>query len=277
MKSKPKISVIMGIYNCQNTLNEAIDSLLAQTFQDFEVIMCDDGSNDNTLSIAEKYCEKYKGKFTLLMNQRNLGLNKTLNKCLKVAQGEYIARMDGDDISLPRRFEKEVDFLDNNPEFSIVSTAMIFFDESGDWGICKNIEKPTVKDFVKHSPFFCHAPCMIRREAYLKVGGYSEDPRTLRFEDCHLWYKMYSNGFRGYNIQEPLYKMRDDHNAYKRRSLKSRINAIYVTYIGFRMVKMPWYKYIYIFKILIFNILLAIIPETLYKHLHHYKQQSGRN
>lgn len=273
MKREPKVSVIMGIYNCEKTLRAALDSLLEQTYQNFEVIMCDDGSSDCTREVAKEYCKKYDEKFKLLVNEINLGLNKTLNKCLKVAKGVYIARMDGDDISLPTRFEKEVAFLDNNPEYAIVSTSMIYFDESGDWGICKNIEKPVIKDFIKYSPFFCHAPCMVRIEAYRKVGGYSENYKTLRFEDCHLWYKMYAEGFRGYNIQEPLYKMRDDHNAYKRRTLKSRFNAIYVTYVGFKMLKMPWYIYIYILKIFIVNVLLSIMPEKLYYFLHHYKQR----
>ncbi len=268
-----KISVIMGIYNCGSTLAEALDSLLNQTYQDFEVILCDDGSVDNTKDIALEYCEKYKDKFILLENECNMGLNKTLNKCLKVASGEYIARMDGDDISLPTRFEKEVEFLDNNPDYAIVSTPMIMFDENGEWGKTKKLENPTISDFGKHSPFFTHAACMVRKEAYDKVGGYSEDPRTLRFEDCNLWYKMYANGYKGHNIQEPLYKMRDDRNAFKRRTLSSRMNAVYVAYEGYRMLKMPWYKYIGILKTFLVNLVLGIMPEFLYMKLHRYKQK----
>lgn len=116
----------MGIYNCASTLKEALESLLHQTYQNFEVIMCDDGSTDNTLQIAQQYVKEYPEKFILLKNGKNLGLNKTLNKCLYQAKGEYIARMDGDDISLPERFEKEVDMLDRNPQFALVSTPMIF-------------------------------------------------------------------------------------------------------------------------------------------------------
>lgn len=268
MTKQPKISVIMGIYNCASTLEEALNSLLSQTYQDFEVIMCDDGSSDNTIAVAEKYCQRYPNRFLLLKNEINLGLNKTLNKCLKQASGEYIARMDGDDISLPTRFEKEVNFLDNHPDFSIVATKMIYFDEKGDWGVSNSIEYPQISDFNKHSPFFCHATCMIRKNAFLDVKGYSEDPRTLRFEDCHLWYKLYAKGYKGYNIQEPLYKMRDDHNAFKRRTFKSRMNAVYVKYVGFKMLKMPWYMYLYIIKTLFISIILGIIPSNIYKYIH---------
>lgn len=125
--NKPKISVIMGIYNCESTLDEAIESILNQTFTDWEMIMCDDGSSDGTYIKAKEYEKKYPGRFVVIRNEHNMGLNITLNNCLKLAKGEYIARMDGDDISLPQRFEKEVDILDNHPEFAIVSTPMIFF------------------------------------------------------------------------------------------------------------------------------------------------------
>lgn len=275
MQKNVKISVIIGVYNCADTLSEAMNSLLAQTYQDFEVIICDDGSKDGTRDIAQRYCDQYPGRFTLLINERNLGLNKTLNKCLHAAKGEYIARMDGDDISLPTRFEKEVAFLDANPEFAIVSTPMIFFDENGDWGKGTAIEYPQKSDFNLHSPFFCHAPCMVRKEAYLTVGGYSEDPRTLRFEDCHLWYKMYAHGYVGYNIQEPLYKMRDDRNAFNRRTLKSRMNAVYVKYVGFKMLNMPWYMYIYIVRTFVMSLILGLMPEDLYHRLHRSRMKGN--
>ena len=88
----------MGIYNCAKTLPEAIDSILAQTYSNWELIMCDDGSSDDTYAIAEKYKITYPNKIKLIKNEKNLGLNATLNNCLKYVDGNYIARMDGDDI-----------------------------------------------------------------------------------------------------------------------------------------------------------------------------------
>ena len=129
-----RVSIIMGIYNCAPTLSEAIDSILAQTFTDWQLILCDDGSTDNTYSVAKRYLSQNHEKIILLQNKSNMGLNHTLNYCLEVATGDYIARMDGDDISLPTRLEKEVAFLDAHPEYAIVSTPMIFFDETGEWG-----------------------------------------------------------------------------------------------------------------------------------------------
>ena len=105
------VSVIMGIYNCADALPEAIDSLLAQTFTDWNLVMCDDGSRDATYEVAERYRRTYPERITLLKNEQNMGLNYTLNRCLSVADGAYIARQDGDDVSMPSSFEKEAAIL----------------------------------------------------------------------------------------------------------------------------------------------------------------------
>lgn len=264
----PKVSILMGIYNCAPTLREAIDSILAQTFPDWQLILCDDGSKDDTYAIAEEYRRSDPQRFVLLKNEKNMGLNHTLNRCLAAADGDYIARMDGDDLSLPDRFEKQVAFLDTHPEYAIVSTPMIFFDESGEWGRNTAIEIPQIRDFVFRPPVHCHAPCMIRREAFLAVKGYTEDKRLLRYEDCDLWYKLYSSGYRGYNLQEPLYKMRDDHNAISRRTFSSRMRAVYVQWRGFRMIHMPLRYYPCLALSFLKSIALAIMPKGLYVALH---------
>lgn len=153
---------------------------------------------------------------------------------------------------------------------------MIFFDESGDWGRSYAIEKPTKRDFIKHSPVHCHAPCMIRREAYLAVGGYTEDKRMLRFEDINLWYKLYAKGYIGYNLDEPLYKMRDDHAAANRRSLKSRMNGVYVTYVGFKLFQFPWYMYGYVVVDFLKHFIKGVMPEWLYMKFHRKLQGLGK-
>lgn len=271
-----KVSIIMGIYNCEATLSEAIDSILNQTYKDWILIMCDDGSTDNTLQLANSYVKSYPDKFIVLRNVCNMGLNFTLNRCLSVAKSEYIARMDGDDISLPERLEKEVNFLDMHPEYAIVSMPMIYFDENGDWGQGKAIEIPQLRDFVFHPPFHCHAPCMIRREAYEKVGGYTIDRWLLRYEDCNLWYKLYAAGYKGYNLQKPFYKMRDDRKAYRRRTISSRLRSVYVQYTGFRIIHMPIKYYPYLLVELLKGLLVIIIPEVIYARFHK-KKIGGEN
>lgn len=258
-----KVSVIMGIFNCAATLSDAIESILAQTYTNWQMIMCDDGSTDNTYDIALKYVERYPDKFILFRNEKNLGLNQTLNKCLAVADGDYIARMDGDDISLENRFEKEVSFLDNNPEYSIVSVPMKYFDDNGVFGTGVGKGEPNMKKIPLATPF-CHAPCMVRKEAYEAVGGYSVDKRLLRVEDWHLWIKMYSKGYKGYVLDEPLYLMRDDRNAYSRRKLKYRFNEAYVSFLAVKMLHLPKYEYLCILR----PIIVGFLPKFIYAFLH---------
>lgn len=259
----PKVSVIMGIYNVGDTLAEALDSVFAQTFQDFEVILCDDGSSDNTLQIANDYKLKYPDRVIVIQNEKNMGLNYTLNNCLEKANGLYIARMDGDDICDQTRFEKQVDFLDKNPDYAIVSALMTLFDECGEFRTTSAVECPGKKDFITGTPF-CHAAVMIRADAYRKVGGYTVDKRMLRVEDVDLWFKLYEAGYKGYNIQEALYKMRDDREAVSRRKFKYRINSTYTRIIGFRRLKMPLRYYPYTFR----PVLVGLLPKPIYIFLH---------
>lgn len=233
MAEKKQVSILMGIYNCERDLPQAIDSILAQTYQNWEFIICDDGSTDGSFAIAEGYQRKYPDKFILLKNEENLGLCPTLNRCFSHASGEYIARMDGDDISLPTRFEKQVTFLQDNSDFALVSARMIFFDDQGDWGESSSVEKPSPKDFM--SPIvFGHPAVMMRREAFAEVGGYCEENFARRVEDLHLWLKFYVKGYRGYNIQEPLLRFRDDMKTCGRRKYGTRINEFYVRFLAMK-------------------------------------------
>lgn len=265
VKSKMKISIIMGIFNCSPTLAEAIDSILAQTYHNWELILCDDGSTDNTYSIAQQYASKY-DNIILLRNNRNMGLNYTLNRCLECATGDYIARMDGDDLSLPDRLQIEADFLDDHPEYAIVSTPMIYFDENGIFHTGKGNGEPNKKDIVRHTPF-CHAPCMVRREAYFSVGGYTVDTKYLRVEDWQLWIKMYAAGYRGYNLEAPLYMMRDDRNATARRKFKYRINEARLTIFAVNEMKLCKIHYIWCLR----PILVGMLPIPIYRYLHRKK------
>ena len=257
-----RISVIMGIYNCASTLQEALDSLYAQTYKDFKIILCDDGSEDDTLRIAEENASLH-DNIVVIKNSMNKGLNYTLNHCLEYVDTEYVARMDGDDISLPTRFEKQIAFLDSHPEYAVVSAPMIYFDESGDFKEGKAEEYPDKYDFVKGTPF-CHAPCMLRTDVMKSVGGYTDNARILRVEDYHLWFKVYAAGYKGANLQETLYKMRDDRNAYRRRTFKSRLNEAYVKSIGYRMLHLPFYYQVYALR----PILIGLLPRKIYMLLH---------
>ena len=232
----------MGIYNCSDTLREAVESIQNQTYQNFEIIMCDDGSTDDTYIVARAIADKDE-RVILLRNEHNLGLNQTLNKCLSVATGYYIARMDGDDLSLPDRFEKQVRLLESENDYQITSSPMILFDETGDWGKTTLLEFPTPADVVEGTAI-CHGAVMLRKECIDAVGGYTVDKRMLRVEDVNLWIKLYTAGYRCHNIQEPLYKMRNDQNALNRRKYIYRINSVYVRLMGCRMLRLGAKSYV---------------------------------
>ncbi len=267
---EPEISVIMGIYNCANTLEEAVGCIQGQSIKEWELILCDDGSTDNTYEIAEQLKKKDE-RIVLLRNRENQGLNRTLNRCLNEAKGKYIARMDGDDRCDSKRFEKEIEILDKYPDIAIVSSDMEFFDENGVWGRISHPEFPESIDFINESPF-CHAACMVRREAYLKVKGYEVGNKFLRVEDYYLWIKMYRTGYKGMNIHEPLYQMRDDRNAFERRTLRNRLNESYVKHLAVKELKLPVWNYIYILR----PILVGLLPGFLYDFLHRRRLRDNK-
>lgn len=258
-----KISVLMGVYNCEETLEESIESVRNQSYTNWELIICDDGSTDKTFEIVLKLAEK-DSRIIAIKNDKNCGLNVTLNRCLALATGEYIARMDGDDICFSNRFLKQIDFLENNREFDIVSSSMIFFDEEGEWGKNDVIEYPQPKDVVVGSPI-CHAPVMMRKECMDKVQGYTENVRMLRVEDVNLWIKLYAAGYRCYNIAEPLYKMRNDKNAFNRRKYKYRVNSVYVRVQGCRMLDLKFDCYVKAFKPMVAGLVPAKIRQMIRK------------
>ena len=263
------ISVIMGIYNCADTLSEAIDSILNQTYSDWELIMCDDGSSDNTLEVAYKYQAMYPQKIIVIKNEKNMGLNYTLNHCLEVAKGDFIARMDGDDISTLDRFEKEMEVLISHPEYAVVSCPMVYFDENGEWATGKATELPKKEQLV-FGGVHCHAPCIIRSEIMKKVHGYTVDKKLLRVEDWHLWIKIYALGEHGYNLQEPLYKMRDDRDAINRRKFKYRLNEVRVSAFAVKALDLSPRYYLFSLR----AVILGLMPKSLYTYLHHRKLAS---
>ncbi len=234
-----KISVIMAIYNCAQYLSEAINSILNQTYTNWELILCDDASTDETYQVATEYKKRYPNKIILIQNEKNSKLSYSLNHCLKYATGEYVARMDGDDICAPERFEKQVNYLKAHPEYQVVGTDMQHFNEhTGMADVVKSVANPNYYSLRNHIPYH-HATIMTYKFVYDKVGGYTVSERTVRAQDYDLWFRFYHEGFNGNNIHEPLYFMREDVNAIRRRTFKVRWNALKTTYIGYKLLGYP--------------------------------------
>lgn len=270
----PKVSVIMGVFNAgnKNILQEAILSILNQTYTDFEFIICDDGSTNNTLEMVRKLTKNDK-RVKLISNKENKGLAYTLNECLKIATGEYIARMDADDISNKDRFEQQVKILDENPDVGVVNLNAYLFDEKGIWGEEKHNKIIKKEDFLYNNPII-HPSVMVRKSAYDKVDGYRDIKMTYRVEDYDLFMRMYSENIKMITIQDFLFNYREDINAIKRRKFRYRINELKVRYYGFKKIGLLNKKsnYIYVLK----PIVTSIIPRKIYKNIKKWRKNEKK-
>lgn len=252
----PRISVISGAYNigCCGSLDKSIASVLNQTFSDFEFIICDDGSTDDTRELLAEFSKK-DSRIKLLKNDKNLGLAASLNRCLEISRGEYIARHDCDDYNDLCRFEKQTDFLKANPDISVLGTNTLLFDENGVWGNEKFPEFVKNKDFLFTSPYK-HGSVMFRREALEKAGGYRVAKETYRTEDYDLFMRM-QTFCKGANLQENLYYFCEDKAAQKRRKYRYRVDEARVRYRGFRNLGLLPMGFPYVIKPLV----VGLIPS----------------
>lgn len=244
-----KISVIMGVYNSKNLelLSLSIQSVLNQTYKDFEFIICNDASTDPQISLLLNEIARHDSRIILLQNERNCGLAQTLNNCLKVASGEYIARQDDDDISLPERFQTEINFLENNKEFVLVGCNLFLFDDNGVWGMRKHTEFPQKTDFLFGSQF-PHPATLIKADVLNEIGAYTVSKITRRTEDYDLYMRLYYFGYRGANLQIPLYKYYETDITYKQQKLSHRIDEAKLKKYWFRKLKLYPKGLIYILK-----------------------------
>lgn len=261
----PKVSVIMGLYNCEKFLSRAVESVIAQTFSDWELIMCDDGSKDHTYEIAKRYAEQYHN-IILIRNERNKKLAYSLNKCLDVASGIYIARMDADDICVDNRFEKQVELLDGNPKLKVVGSSVFVYDETGQRGIRNVPEHPFQVKIWTGVPFV-HPSVMMRRTALDELKGYSVSWETARAEDLDLWYRFREAGYEGYNIQEPLCYYHESITDFKKRKVKYGIGAAKLIYKHHRILQLPR-RYDYI---CLKPVISSLLPSTI-MFLYHDKR-----
>ena len=193
-QKSPKISTLMSVYNGSDYLKESIESILSQTFSDFEFIIINDCSTDNTGEILTEYAQK-DDRIKLFNNEENIGLTKSLNKGLKIAQGEYIARQDADDVSLPQRFEKLVAVLDKDPETVLVSCDIEVINSEGAFvskekRSCDPQWLPWYLMFYNH--IGGHSQVIFRAKTAKELGGYSEAYRYS--QDYEFWCRLVKTG-----------------------------------------------------------------------------------
>lgn len=202
--ASPLVSVIMPVYNSEAHLREAIESILNQSYQDFEFILINDGSIDKSEAIIQSYRDD---RIVYVKNEYNLGISRTRNKALRLAKGFYIVMADSDDISLPTRIEIQLNFLQKNPEIDILGGQLLLINSTGKEGGTWNypISSEQIQKAILKSCCIAQPTVMIKRQVLVSVNGYS----TLNMvgEDYHLWLRLTKNHL-AYNLPELLVKYR---------------------------------------------------------------------
>lgn len=261
------ISVLMSVYNSAKTLPAAIDSVLGQTLGEFEFIICDDASTDHTWEVLCGYREK-DPRIKIFQNAGNLGLGASLNRCLELAEGEYIARQDADDVSCPERLEKTLSFLRTSGA-PYVGCGVYIFDDNGVWSRRVHSQEVTRHTIARKNPFF-HPTMIFRRGVLEAASGYRETKVTRRTEDYDLVMRLAAKGIIGKNLQECLYYVYEPEDAYSRHTLRTRWNEIRVRFSGLREMQAPPWDYIYLCK----PAIMAVIPHKLLRQVKYLQWKS---
>lgn len=237
MKNRPTVSVIMSTYKepCEY-LKLSIESILCQTFGDFEfLIAIDDPYNEQHIQIVNEYAN-LDNRIIWYVNEKNLGLPRSLNNLISKARGKYIARMDSDDVSLPQRFEKQVQVMESNINVSVLGTLAYKMKENGIiYGV---LNLPTnqkcIKSYIENGIMpTCHPSWMVRAEVYKMLKGYREIPYA---EDFDFILRAYKNGYEITNLSEPLLKYRIHSHKQKishSKAFNQYLNAKY-SYLQFK-------------------------------------------
>lgn len=205
-KNSPKISVLMSCYNEEKYIGEAIESILDQTFKDFEIIIIDDCSTDSTRNIIRKYRGKDE-RIVFFKNDENRGIFWSLNKGLKEARGKYIVKMDADDWSYPNRIELQYKFMEENPDVVVSGGTMEVCDEKLNILNKRNYnltDRSIRKKIFRYSPF-CHPTTIYKTVVARKIGGY--DIKLAAAGDYDFYFRLGNNGSFG-NVSDVLLKYR---------------------------------------------------------------------
>ncbi|MBI5613368.1 glycosyltransferase [Candidatus Gottesmanbacteria bacterium] len=258
-KNNPHVSVVIPVFNGAQFLEEAVTSVLKSTFTNFEILLIDDGSNDHSKKICEHLVLRHSKKIRFLSIKNNRGLGRVLNLALREARGQYIARLNQDDIMLPHRLQVEVNYLSRHPEVVAVGSWNRLFDDKGTTHILKFLptDEEIKKVWMLVSPF-SDPTTMYRKSVALRAGGYIQ--KFWPADDTQLWYRMGKLGKLA-NIQRPLVHVRWHKGA---GSVKFFRRMAHVTYRMHRWAhttvqNAPWY--IQIFWIIQYIAGLVLSPQ----------------
>jgi glycosyltransferase involved in cell wall biosynthesis len=201
--TNPLVSVVLPVFNAASYLHDAIESILQQSYSNFELIIINDGSSDSSLDIIKSFDDK---RIRYVENKENIGLIKTLNRAFELANGSYIARMDADDRSFNQRFEKQIEYLEENTQIGVLGTGFISFGNVNEQVIYKSTHQE-IRWMQLYECHILHPSVMIRTSVY-RDHEFSFNPQFAHCEDYELWARM-SQKVQFANLQEPLVYYRD--------------------------------------------------------------------
>ena len=216
----PVVSVILPAHNCDKYIAKAIESVLHQTFTDFEFIIINDGSTDRTEEMIRSYADP---RILYQYNTSKKGLVFTLNRGIELARGRYIARMDGDDIAVRERFEKQLKYLELNDRADLLATVVSLIDEHdapcGTWESDeRNISEEDIRTYLPKDNCIAHPTVMGKIEVFKK---YKYNPKQSQSEDYDLWLRMSSDGVVIHKLPEPLLQHRILSSSFTRSNKKN--------------------------------------------------------
>ena len=231
---KPLISIIIACYNAETYIDSCFESLMQQTYQNYEIVVCDDASTDRSFEILQYWAEK-DSRIIVLKNERNLFAAATRNRCFAASHGDYFMIQDIDDTSKPNRIERLLECLEREKkEISFVSSSMDVFrvDPEKPYKLMRYKEYPTKWSFLWNSPF-SNPASMFTRKCIEDAKGYRVAKETRRGQDYDMFMRLYSLGYKGKNIQETLYNYRLDSAGDRRRTFQVRIGEYKIRKRGF--------------------------------------------
>ena len=264
VNTNPSISVIMSVHNNESSISRSIDSIINQTFTDWEMIICDDGSTDKSYAIISEYA-KQDSRIVVIRNDKNLGLAYSLNRGISLARSNILARQDADDWSSPNRFEVQFPFVISHPQYAIVGSGWYNVSDNGMKKKMIPKENPKAIDLVSDGGFM-HPTWMMRKDFLEKVGLYTVREETMRSQDYHLMLKLYGAGYSSYNIQDTLYYYKADERTFKRSKNWKRVRGLmWIRLDGYKRNNFPIWAYLYVLKPLIVNLTPYEVMKRYYK------------
>lgn len=238
----PKITVLMSVYNDIKYLRESVESILSQSFKDFEFLIFDDASTDGSAELLEEFAG-IDNRINLIKNEKNKGLSFNLSEGVKLAKAPWIARMDADDIALFNRLEVQYNYIKQNPELDVLGSYVIDIDESG-----REIELrkvPTTHEKIAKLIWTCpfiHPTVMFKKDSIINVGSY--DKTLRRRQDYELWFRCHENKLKFRNIESALLYYRSTDDYYRKNNFKVQFQQATMGYKGAFKVKASPVAYI---------------------------------